>query len=159
MRNGSFPFWTNVQIMHFFDNPRPKPAWSRQPTPFEMLCSGTEPLTHLISSTYALLFPDCNPKDNWASQKWETELSVDLLDRDWEAIFSCIHKGTVNVHTQENAFKIFSRWYRTPLRLHAIYPSVSPLCWRCGAIGGHALNYNRSGKRSIASPTAFPHMT
>lgn len=42
-----------------------------------------------------------------------------------------IHKGTINVYAQENAFKIFFRWYKTPFRMHKISPTLSPHCCRC----------------------------
>lgn len=41
---------------------------------------------------------------------------------------------------QENAFKLLSRWYRTPLKLHHIYPTVSPQCWRCETETGTLLH-------------------
>lgn len=49
---------------------------------------------------------------------------------DWN-IHSQIHKGSINVSTQENGYKISSRWYRTPLRIHKFTPSISPNCWWC----------------------------
>lgn len=83
--------------------------------PFET-CRKKDPQRHLI--LYAILFSDHNPKYNIASHKWERELIIDLSEEVWENILSCIHKGTINVSVQENGFKIFSRWYKTPLRLH-----------------------------------------
>lgn len=41
---------------------------------------------------------------------------------------------------QENGFKVYSRWYRTPDRLHKIYPEVSPTCWRCNSQIGSLLH-------------------
>lgn len=88
-------------------------------------------LRHLISHTYTLLFSDQTPKTHWSNQKWEQELSINLTDLEWENIYTQVHKGTMNVQVQENAFKILSRWYRTPLKLHLINPAVSQICWRC----------------------------
>lgn len=46
-------------------------------------------------------------------------------------MYANIHKGLINVSAQENGFKLFSRWYNPPLKLHRIYPTIPPTCWRC----------------------------
>lgn len=74
----SFPFWTFVQLRNFLLKPNPKPDWTRNRTTFEKWCNSREPLKHLISSTYALLFSNHSPKINWANQLWEADLSLDL---------------------------------------------------------------------------------
>lgn len=48
-------------------------------------------------------------------------------------IYSHVHKGSVNVSTQENRYKLLSRWYRTPDKIHKFHPSLPPKCWRCNA--------------------------
>lgn len=138
-----FPFWTYIQLRHFLDKPRLCPEYSRQRTPFESLCTRKELQIHLISDLYAILFSDINPKSNIASRKWERELVIDLSDDEWENIFFCIHKGTINVSTQENGFKVFSRWYKTSLRLHKISPAILPNCWHCSDKEGSLLNISR----------------
>lgn len=74
-------------------------------------------------------FSDHNPIFNIASSKWEKDLSINILEDDWEKIYSYIHKGTINVSAQENGFKLFSRWYNTPLRLHKISPTIPLNYW------------------------------
>lgn len=37
----------------------------------------------------------------------------------------------MNVSTQENGYKIQSRWYCTPALLNRLYPSTPDKCWRC----------------------------
>lgn len=73
-------------------------------------------------------------------QKWERELDTYLSWEDWEQIFTHIHKGSLNVSTQENGLKIYSRWYRTPDRIHKFHPSIPPLCWRCESAQGILLH-------------------
>lgn len=75
---------------------------------------------------YSLLFSDHNPKSNIASRRWESELLINLSEKEWENIYSYIHKGSINVSAQENGFKVFSRWYKTPIRLHKIPPTIHP---------------------------------
>lgn len=121
----TFPFWTYVQLRHFFNKPKPRPDWSRCTTKFEHLCLSENAQNHLISQIYTLLFITHTPKKHWTIQKWERDLSVESTDLDWDTIYTIIHKGSLNVQIQENAFKIFSRWYRTPNVLHQIDPTIS----------------------------------
>lgn len=41
---------------------------------------------------------------------------------------------------QENAFKILSRWYKTPLKLHLVNPLIPKSCWRCKTETGSFLH-------------------
>lgn len=66
---------------------------------------------------YALLFTNINPNEDITTKKWEKELEIDLSNKDWERIFTYIHKGSLDVLAQGNGFKIYSRWYRTPDKL------------------------------------------
>lgn len=75
-----------------------------------------------------------------ANKKWETELELTLSTKEWENIYEHIHKGSVNVSAQENSYKIYSRWYKTPDRIHLYHPSVSPMCWRCNDDVGSLLH-------------------
>lgn len=69
-----------------------------------------------------------------------TELSLQSIYLSTEEkVYTYIHKGITSISAQENGFKIYSRWYRTPDRLHKIYPEVSPSCWRCNSIMGSLL--------------------
>lgn len=131
MSKTSFPFWTYVQLRHFFDNPKPRPEWSRRTTAFEDLCLKEEPQKHLISITYTMLFSNHDSNLHWTNKKWEQELSISLTEKEWETIHTLIHKGTLNVQVQENAYKILTRWYRTPLKLHHFNPTLPMHCWRC----------------------------
>lgn len=131
MNKTSFPFWTYVQIRHFFSRPKPQPDWARRTTAFESLCLSEEPQKHLISLTYNMLFSNQNSNLVWHNKKWEQELNITLTEKEWENIYTHIHKGTINVQIQENAFKVLSRWYRTPLTLHHFNPALTQHCWRC----------------------------
>lgn len=94
----------------------------------------------MISVIYSLLFSDSNPKSNIATRNWERDLAIDLSEEDWENIYTYIHKGSVNVSVQENGFKVLSRWYKTPSRLHKISPTITPNCWRCSERDGSLLH-------------------
>lgn len=136
------PIWQQVysQIRPFLETTAPSSEWSRPLTPFEEMCLKKVPQRHLVSYTYALLFSDQNPKNKWTNSKWEQDLSINLSDTEWETIYTITHKGSLNIYAQKNYFKLLPRWYRTPLILHLIYPTVSPHCWRCGTEMGSLLH-------------------
>lgn len=78
-----------------------------------------------------MLYGEINHKDNPTNQKWERELQIDLSSEDWDNIYEHTHKGSINISAQENNFKLYSRWYRTPERIHIFNLHIPPLCWRC----------------------------
>lgn len=65
---------------------------------------------------------------------------MNLSEDDWERIFTIAHKGSINVNTQENNFKLASRWYRTPTLLNRFDPRVPNSCWRCSREPGSLLH-------------------
>lgn len=69
------PFFKYLQVRHFIQSTKPLNNWHRDYTPFKAICTTTEPQRHLISTTYLLLFSNCNPKSNVISQSWEREHS------------------------------------------------------------------------------------
>lgn len=109
-------------------------------TPFETLCNQANPQPHLLSFIHNLLFADNRPSQTLASCKWEKDLSITPSEKQWEQSLINIHKGLRNVITQENGYKIVSRWYRTPTLLHKINPEISATCWRCHAVEGTLLH-------------------
>ena len=68
------------------------------------------------------------------------DLNISISNGQWESIFCRLHKGSLNVLTQENSYKLYSRWYRTPNVINKYNPNVSPLCWRCGTAPGTLLH-------------------
>lgn len=74
---------------------------------------------------------DHNSNTSKACKAWEKDLILTLTPEDWETIFLNIHKGSINVSTQENRYKIQPRWYRTPALLHKFKPTIPDTCWRC----------------------------
>lgn len=137
MRTSIFPFWPYRQLTHFLSSSGPTVTWNRQLSPFETLCSRNTPQRHLISYIYTLLQDDTDPSMTQpARASWEADLHLTLTDDDWDSIYTFAHKGSLNVAIQENGYKIITKLYRMPARLHKFSPSVSNVCWRCkGAIG------------------------
>lgn len=126
-------------------------------TPFELLFNCVEPQGHLISTIYTLLFSKHNVKEDKIVRQWESDLSLNLTPTDWKRIFTLIHKGSINVLTQENRYKLFSKWYRTPDKIHHFPPTPPPHpagaamqhVAPCFTYGGSALISSHFGQKSI----------
>lgn len=65
---------------------------------------------------------------------------IKRTDSEWETICTYIHKGSLNVATQECGYKILSKWYRTPSLLHKFSCSTTNRCWRCDTEEGTLLH-------------------
>lgn len=133
MEKSPIPPWTYLLLTHYLllRSLDQNSSCSRQLTPFELLCTQKSPLSHLISTIHSLLFMGYHSNDNMACKTWEKDLSLSLTSDDWEQIYLNIHKGSINVSTQENGYKIHSSWYRTPTFLHKFTPTTPETCWRC----------------------------
>lgn len=54
----------------------------------------------------------------------ENELNTVIEFTNWDGIHLYIHKGSLNVQTQENGYKLLMKWYRTPDILHKFIPMI-----------------------------------
>lgn len=97
------------------------------------------PQRHLISTTHGLLFEDI-PSNQSACAVWERDLSIHLSPEDWEQIHPNTHKGSVNVSTKENGYKVQTRWYKNPTLLQKFYADLPDTCWRCQSERGSLLH-------------------
>ena len=163
-RDFDIPLFKFFQIRHFLNSTPSTSKWHRALTPFEHLCSHTTPQRHLIAFLYSLLISTAKPNTD-IHRLWEADLSIVLSDEEWEKVWTHILKGSVNVSTQEDRFKLYSRWYRTPDKIHKIFPAVPSTCWRCNSDTGSLLHiwwtcpliqpYWREVHRLISQITTF----
>lgn len=157
-----FSFWTYIQLCHFLNDQFVRSDFSRQHTPFKLLFSNTGPQRHLISAYIPSSF--LNTTQN-PSIQWEKDLSINLSEEEWEDIYSYIHKGTINVTVQENGFKVFSRWYKTPSNYTKFTlwrppnaGDVLPKRAHFFTYGGTVLSSKTSGKKYTATrPKSLPY--
>lgn len=84
----------------------------------------------------------CHHTPRLGPQIWERN----FRRADWLTLFDFIHKSTI-CYSQENYFKILSRWYRDPLTLHTMFPSTPASCWHYGTASGTYLHVWWESKR------------
>lgn len=109
-------------------------------TPFELLCLDQTPLRHAVSLIYQLLVspsPDYRPP---YINRWERELGLQLTEKQVDRIILFTHKTSICARHQEAGYKILSRWYYTPEKIHRMFPQCTDLCWRCGEKDGMLLH-------------------
>lgn len=101
-------------------------------TPYERLCSATNPIQHVISIIHNTLWADQHAD---AGKTWTQDLQLDLTEESWELIHCHGHKGSTYLFKKKN-YKILSRWYRTRSLLCKFDPNTSDRCWRSQQVEG-----------------------
>lgn len=144
--NHDIPFFKYLQLRHFLQSHQRNPPWHRELTQLELLCSSTELQGHLISTIYSLLFSRTKVKDDKIVRQWEHELSIDLTTSEWDRIFTLMHKGSINVSTQNGIERRISFTTFTPLSLQPAGDVMQPAVPYFTS-GGNVPLYNHSGQK------------
>lgn len=132
--------WNYTLLLHYISTLDRKFKVSRPFSCFETLCIMQTPQRHLESTMHSLLFSNIPSNTGRAFTTWKNDLSLSLSPEDWELIYLNIHKGSVNVSTQENGYKIQARWYRNPTLIHKFCLNLPDTCWRCQLEKGNLLH-------------------
>lgn len=132
--------WKISQLSHFIRSLPDNDCFHRQPTPFEELCLGDEPIRKSLSHSYNILLAHISQHDPPYLRKWERDLNITFTEDQKKRILLFAHKSSLCSKYQEITYKILTRWYRTPSVLAAMFPGQSPLCWRCGNQTGTLLH-------------------
>ncbi|KAM8972212.1 semaphorin-7A [Pelodytes ibericus] len=117
-----------LQLKGFLSKLPQKHNLTRPETPYEELLGSERIPSHGISLTYQMLMePGDAPLPVFVS-KWEQELQIILTRPQWPKIFALTHKTSLSTKTQEMNYKLLTRWYRTPEKLHAMFPEGPDVC-------------------------------
>lgn len=84
-----------------------------------------------ISHLYDALLSLGLPKTDTLKDKWETELGIPISQFVWEECLEYIHECSINTRHCLIQFKILHRLHYSKVKLHKIFPDVSPLCEKC----------------------------
>lgn len=124
-------FMRTLQLGHFLHSIPPPTDVDQGLTTLEELCTDTGTLPHTLSLMYSLLNTPPTDYIPPGLTKWEEELECSFNHTQRQRILRFTHKSSICAKTQETNYKILSRWYRTPVQLHKIFPTTSEVCWRC----------------------------
>lgn len=109
-------------------------------TYFEDLCSTQGPARGTLSQLYLLLTESQGQVELPWVHKWELDLGRTFTAAQRRKIVTLALKSSVCSKIQETNYKVLTRWYLTPSRLHRCFPEVSDRCWRCGSERGTLLH-------------------
>lgn len=133
-------FWQKVQLAHFIGSlPPPKP-FQRHLTTFELLCLKQAPIQHAVSQAYQLLIAPPQDFKLPYITRWEQELGLQFTEKQVDRILLFSYKTSICAKYQDSGFKVLTRWYHTPVKIHRMFPQCSDLCWRCGEDSGSLLH-------------------
>lgn len=85
----------------------------------------------IISQLYGTLLSMSSPKTDALKDKWETELGTQIPQYVWEECLEHIHDCSINTRHCLIQFKILHRLHYSKVKLHKIFPDISPLCEKC----------------------------
>lgn len=124
-------YWNAAQVRHLLHSvPNPQ-TFTWQFTTFEEYCSGADPLPQALSKTYALLNTPQRQPHLPCLTKWETDLGRNFTESQKQNMIRFSFKSSLCTKIQETNFKILTRWYLTPGRLHVIFLYTPDYCWCC----------------------------
>lgn len=72
-------------------------------------------------------------------QKWETYLQTIISQSQKDRVIIFVHKTSIVRTNQVRGYKLLTRWYRTPVIVHHMFPQISNKCWRCLGMEGTLL--------------------
>ena len=101
------------------------------------LCAGSD---HIISQMYDRLQGLSCPDMTKIKAKWESELGLPIPDDIWESSLEQVHGCSLNARHCLIQFKVIHRIHYSKVRLHSIYPDVSPICEKCELVDADLLH-------------------
>ncbi|CAH2314807.1 Hypothetical predicted protein [Pelobates cultripes] len=93
-----------------------------------------------LSGCYRLILPYQSLSDSTPAHQWEIDLQTPITEKQWSSITSSTRKLIKSAPLIEQHQKTIYRWYMVPLRIHKLYPTASPTCWRCKQEKGSVLH-------------------
>lgn len=103
---------------------------------YEKICLKNPRGRGIISEIYQGMTHSTSEEKLPYMHKWEKECNLHLTSDEWQDCILNLRKCTRSITIRETPYKLITRWYFTPSRLHAIFPSSSPNCYRgCDAPG------------------------
>lgn len=129
-----------AQLRHWVAVPAMSRAATRPFTSFEWLVRLFDGTRGLISKIYQILQHPPLVVTHPYQHQWQQLSPADITPSQWARLWKDIPQVFRSVAQRENAYKIMTQWYYTPVRLQKMFPATSSLCWRCGTAPGDFLH-------------------
>ncbi len=89
-----------------------------------------------VSNFYKLLVEKVDNNTQKIKHDWEEEMGFNIHENMWDECLRNVHTCSVNVRHNLIQFKVVHRLHYSKLKLHKIYPTISPLCNKCKTLEG-----------------------
>lgn len=129
-RYGGFPFdfWRHRQLADFVAICNRNSEIRTNLTEFERIWAVGDTLPHMISVLYKMLETATPSPKHLFIKEWERDLLCEFTDEQLHHLHRLTHSSSEDSRTQENNYKLLSRWHRVPLWLARISPFASNRC-------------------------------
>lgn len=123
--------WTYFQICSYLGKFRHPQDLHRTLTDLESACYKKAPLKKATSLAYSWLQRPgvVAPSDHW--RKWSEDLDIEISDEQWRQACVLAHTCSISSKLQETSYKLLTRWYITPTKLHKWNNQKPDIWWRC----------------------------
>lgn len=121
----------SLKVKHLLNSLPPPEYFKRPLTKIEEICTGEGQVEHVLSRIYKVLEETETMESMGFVAKWSRDLRRNLSGDVIGRVIRSIHGLSRCNSTQEQGYKLWAWWYRTPSLLHKIYPQVTDRCWRC----------------------------
>lgn len=91
-------------------------------------CLGTE---HIIAYLYDAIQNKCHTTMDNIKKEWEKELGTEIEEVIWNEALEYVNSCSINARHCLIQFKILHRLHYSKVRIHKIFPEVSPMCEKC----------------------------
>lgn len=98
----------------------------------ELLFTSDPSSRGIISSIYNHLSNQQHTSLNFIKSAWEEDLGIVLAEEHWEEIQASVHSASICTRHGLIQFKVLHRLHLSKVKLSKMYPSINPLCDRCG---------------------------
>lgn len=134
-----FSWHSYLQLKNLIELLASKHTFERPYSGLEViLCTFTDSSKGLMAALCKVLLDMENREMLKHQLRWQEDLQMEIPEQMWKEIWNSPANRSRNYSVRLQSFKLITRWYFTPEKLHKINPALSSQCWKkCGHIGSY----------------------
>lgn len=119
------------QLKIFYNKQGGDRTFGRSLTKFEKLCNEQNPPKNTLLCIYKNLIDSSNLLELSFLKTWNRDLDANRTEEEAKDMICTLTRCSRCSRIQELNYKILTKWYHTPSRLHKMFPKTTRMCWRC----------------------------
>lgn len=125
-----FSWHSYLQLKNLTELMASKGTFDRQYSGLEViLCTFIDASKGLMATLCKLLLGMENRAAMKHQLRWQEDLQMEISEQMWIDIWNSANCSR-NFNVRLQFFKLITRWYFTPEKLHKINPALNPNCWK-----------------------------